>query len=70
MRERHNNSKYVNALVLYLQLYFFKLQSYGVYGPLLGLIRDFLSNRLQRVVIKGQASNWAEVLAGVPQGSI
>ena len=48
----------------------FKLQSYGISGMLLELLKDFLSGRLQRVVINGQASNWEEVLAGVPQGSI
>ena len=48
----------------------FKLQSYGIKGTLLGLIKDFLSNRLQRVVINGQSSSWKEILAGVPQGSL
>ena len=27
-------------------------------------------NRFQRVVLNGQTSNWKEILAGVPQGSI
>ena len=48
----------------------FKLQSYGIQGPLLNLIKSFLSNRLQRVVLNGHCSTWEEVLAGVPQGSI
>ena len=48
----------------------FKLQSYGIQGPLLNIIKSFLSNRLQRVVLNGHCSTWEEVLAGVPQGSI
>ena len=48
----------------------FKLKSYGKNGPPLTLIKSFLSNRFQRVVLDGQTSNWKEVLAGVPQGSI
>ena len=48
----------------------YKLQTYGITGPLLGLIKDFLSDRLQRVTINGQTSSWEKVLAGVPQGSI
>ena len=42
----------------------------GVNGNLLKLVESFLSNRYQRVVLSGQASFWAEVRAGVPQGSI
>ena len=48
----------------------FKLQSYGISGPLLRLLENFLSERLQRVVLNGQASNWKQISAGVPQGSI
>ena len=48
----------------------FKLKSYGINGPPLTLIKSFLSNRFQRVVLNGQTSNWKEVLAGVPQGSV
>ena len=48
----------------------YKLKSYGINGPLLTLIKNFLTNRFQRVVLNGQVSDWKEVLAGVPQGSI
>ena len=48
----------------------YKLKSYGINCPLLTLITFFLTNRFQRVVLNGQTSNWKEVLAGVPQGSI
>ena len=32
----------------------FKLKSYGVTGPFLSLIRNFLTDRYQRVVLKGK----------------
>ena len=48
----------------------YKLKSYGISGPLLILIKSFLANRFQRVVLNGQSSCWKEILAGVPQGSI
>ena len=34
------------------------------------LLTDFLSSRKQRVVLNGQHSSWADIKAGVPQGSI
>ena len=34
------------------------------------IIKKFLTNRFQRVVLNGQTSNWKEILDGVPQGSI
>ena len=48
----------------------YKLKSYGISGPLLNLIKSFLTNRFQRVLLNGQTSNWKNILAGVPQGSI
>ena len=48
----------------------FKLTQNGMSGDLLKLLRDFLSERIQRVVPNGQASTWTNVTAGVPQGSI
>ncbi len=47
-----------------------KLQALGIGGNLLGWIRAWLTDRQQRVVLNGQASDWASVVSGVPQGSI
>ena len=47
-----------------------KLKRCGVSGQLLLLIQSFLSGRKQRTVLNGQSSNWADISAGVPQGSI
>ena len=47
-----------------------KLEHIGIRGQILNWIQAFLYNRQQRVVISGQASEWASVMSGVPQGSI
>lgn len=47
-----------------------KLEAAGITGNLLGWIQDWLSNRMQRVVLNGKCSEWAEVISGVPQGSV
>ena len=48
----------------------FKLTQNGISGNLLNLLRDFLNERKQRVILNGQISTWRNVSAGVPQGSI
>ena len=48
----------------------YKPKCMGINGNILKLVKSFLSNRYQRVVHNGQASSWADVKAGVPQGSI
>ena len=48
----------------------FKLRHIGISENLLSLLKSFLNNRFQRVVLNGHCSNWSSVLAGVPQGSI
>ena len=47
-----------------------KLNKYGIDGPLLLWFRHFLTNRQQRVGIRGTYSNWSAVTSGVPQGTI
>ena len=48
----------------------FKLYKYGIRGSLLDWCRDYLTNRRQRVVVKGEVSDWLTVTSGVPQGSL
>ena len=48
----------------------FKLKNYGISGSLFTVIKDFLSNCQQRVVLNGKNSCWSSITAGVPQGSV
>ena len=48
----------------------YKLECNSITGNLLALIRDYLANRKQRVVLNGKSSEWATISAGVPQGSV
>ena len=48
----------------------YNLKRCGVSGQLLFLIQGFLKDRKQRTVLNGQSSNWGDISAGVPQGSI
>ena len=47
-----------------------KLEALAVRDPLLSWIERYLFNRKQRVVVAGQSSEWANINAGVPQGSV
>ena len=37
---------------------------------MLDLLQSYLSNRKQKVIINGVDSNWGDIKAGVPQGSV
>ena len=47
-----------------------KLEAIGIRGKLLDWFRDYLSNRKQATVIKGEMSDYSWISAGVPQGSV
>lgn len=47
-----------------------KLDNYGVRGNILKWINDFLSGRSQTVVCEGNESPPADVVSGVPQGTV
>ena len=47
-----------------------KLDHYGVRGNLKRWIQSFLSNRKQQVFLDGAKSKTADVLSGVPQGTV
>ena len=48
----------------------YKLECSGISGKLLTLLRSFLTNRQQRVVLNGKNSSWLTVKSGVPQGLV
>ena len=47
-----------------------KLKYYGIGGRTNRWVQSFLGGRKQRVVLEGEFSDDAEVLSGVPQGSV
>ena len=48
----------------------YKLRKAGIYGTLLAWFENYLKNRYQQVVIRGQKSEIGLIRAGVPQGSV
>ena len=48
----------------------YKLKKLGIHGSLLKWFSDYLDNRCQRVIVRGQNSAWGFLKAGVPQGSV
>ena len=46
----------------------YKLKSMGISGEFYDLLENYLSGRLQRLILNGQTSSWTPILVGVPQG--
>ena len=47
-----------------------KLWAYGIGGKIHSWIKEFLSNRIQTVLVDGNSSSKAKVTSGIPQGSV
>ena len=48
----------------------FILKTHGVEGNLLKLLKNYLTDRQQRVVQNGQTSSWQNIYASAPQVSV
>ena len=48
----------------------YKLSHYGTHGFLLKWLESFLTNRTQHVILNNCSSHEANVLSGVPQGTV
>ena len=47
-----------------------KLWAYGIRGQIHQWIKEFLSNRIQKVIVEGKESVTAKVTSGIPQDSV
>lgn len=47
-----------------------KLESYGISPKIISWFKSFLTGRRQRTCVGGEYSDWGNIMAGVPQGSV
>lgn len=47
-----------------------KLKAHGLHEEVIKWVKNWLSDRRQRVSVDGELSNWTSVSSGVPQGSV
>ena len=73
-KQAHGQKKYVGAILMNLSKAFdcqpHKLKAYGLTDHSMNLLRDYLSNRKQRVKIGNNCSECQNITKGVPQASI
>jgi len=48
----------------------YKLNHYGICGPLLKWLESFLTNHSQHVILNNRSSHETSILSGVPQGIV
>ena len=48
----------------------FKLRENGIYGEMINILEDFLSNKKRKVILNCQCLSWVDICAGAPQGVI
>ena len=53
-----------------LQRLLLKLRAHGIGNDVTKWVEKWLTHRIQKVILKGEISNWKSVLIGVPQGSV
>ncbi len=48
----------------------FKVKQLGIDGTVYNWIENWLRNRKQQLIINGTASDWTQVIGGIPQGFV
>ena len=52
------------------QILFIKLQSYYLHSKSISLLKNYLTNRKQQVIVNDKASGFRDIVCGVPQRSV
>ena len=47
-----------------------KLYAYGIRGKVHTWVKEFLTDREQRVIVNASQSTWKNITSGIPQGSV
>ena len=58
------------SIVYIKKISYLKLRQLGVSGPILSSLAEFLSTRLEKVVVDSHSNEYRNVILGVPQGSV